>query len=112
MADIVNQYKARRPDNQTRATDPDNPDGNPDDDAAGFEADDDFLNGGSVSKVFDPSVEMYPEPYCSIVDKFTETCFEDSILELFGREGRLDREVFDQLTPESIVGKLNGDMVR
>jgi hypothetical protein len=25
----------------------------------------------------------------SIVDRFSETCFEDSILELFGKEGRL-----------------------
>jgi len=45
-----------------------------------FDNDDDFLDGGVDKKVFDPSVEMYPQPYCSIVDTFAETCFEDSIL--------------------------------
>jgi hypothetical protein len=68
--------------------------------------------GGSDSDVFDPSVSMYPQPYCSIVDKFTETCFEDSILELFGREGKLEEETFNQLTEEKILERINGNMVR
>jgi hypothetical protein len=33
--------------------------------------DDAFLNEGADSKVFDPSVSMYPQPYCSIVDQVT-----------------------------------------
>ena len=80
-------------------------------DVTRFDNDDDFLGGGD-NKVFDPSVDMYPQPYCSIVDTFAETCFEDSILELFGREGKLDAETFDNLTAQSIVDRINGNMVR
>lgn len=84
----------------------------PDNPVAYENDDDDFLNAGSDSRIFDPSVEMYPEPYCSIVDRFTETCFEDSILELFGREGKLEESSFDQLTSDAILERINGKMVR
>jgi hypothetical protein len=80
-------------------------------DVTNFDNDDDFLGGGE-QRVFDPSVEMYPHPYCSIVDTFAETCFEDSILELFGREGKLDAATFDNLTTRSIIDRINRDMIR
>ena len=73
--------------------------------------DDDFLGGGEL-KMFDPSVEFYPNPYCSIVETFSETCYEDSILELFGRDGTLEKEYFDQLTHQNIVDRINGNMIR
>ena len=73
--------------------------------------DDDFLGGGEL-KMFDPSVEFYPNPYCSIVETFSETCYEDSILELFGRDGTLEKEYFDQLTQQKIVDRINGNMIR
>jgi len=75
------------------------------------ESDDDFLYNGD-EKAFDPSVDYYPQPYCSIVNSFSETCFSDTILELFTKNGNLGEETFDVLTPETIFEKLNGDMIR
>uniref|UniRef100_A0A0K2U8Y5 SSD domain-containing protein n=1 Tax=Lepeophtheirus salmonis TaxID=72036 RepID=A0A0K2U8Y5_LEPSM len=36
------------------------------------------------------SVEAYPEPYCNIVDSMEETCFESSVLELWGDNGEYE----------------------
>ena len=84
---------------------------NPDESASPSEPEDDFFDDGD-QRAFDPSVEYYPQPYCSIVNSFSETCFSDSILELFSKNGNLEEGTFDVLSQDDIIQKLNGDMIR
>ena len=37
--------------------------------------------------------KFYPEPYCSLVDTAPTVCYEESLLELWARDGDLDRSV-------------------
>ena len=37
--------------------------------------------------------QLYPEPYCSLVDTAPTVCYEESLLELWARDGDLDRSV-------------------
>jgi hypothetical protein len=64
--DIVTRKKNENPDEKPENPEdkPDNPEDQPDN-PDGFGDDDEFLGGGSESdsRVFDPSVEMYPQPY-------------------------------------------------
>ena len=38
--------------------------------------------------------KFYPEPYCSLVDTAPTVCYEESLLELWARDGDLDRSVW------------------
>ena len=56
------------------------------------------------------SIELYPEPYCSIVVGMPRACFETSILELFGHNGDYDEEsdlTVDGLTDEKVLEVIN-----
>eukprot|EP00095_Tigriopus_kingsejongensis_P003543 maker-scaffold106_size358372-snap-gene-2.28 protein:Tk03543 transcript:maker-scaffold106_size358372-snap-gene-2.28-mRNA-1 annotation:"patched domain-containing protein 3-like" len=46
----------------------------------------------------DPSIDLYPEPYCSVVESMDSACFESTILELWGNGG-----VYDEKSDESIA---------
>ncbi len=57
------------------------------------------------------SVELYPDPYCNIVDKMQLACLELSILELWANEGQFDSqsdEAMESLTLEQVLDKING----
>ncbi len=64
LMDIVTRKKNENPEEKPEnpKDKPDNPEDQPDN-PDGFGDDDEFLGGGSDSRVFDPSVEMYPQPY-------------------------------------------------
>jgi hypothetical protein len=56
------------------------------------------------------SLELYPQPYCSVVSRMPLACFETSILELFGHNGEYDEETeatIDRLTDEDVLEAIN-----
>jgi len=56
------------------------------------------------------SLDLYPEPYCSIVVGMPLACFETSILELFGHDGEYDEETertVESLTDEEVLSAVN-----
>ena len=59
----------------------------------------------------DPSIELYPEKYCKIVDEVTEpTCLETSILEIWARNGFNSpeaEETISALTSQDILDGIN-----
>jgi len=58
----------------------------------------------------DLSVVLYPEPYCSMVQKMPTACFESSLLELWARDGKYDEQTEEDimnLTQEELLWKIN-----
>jgi hypothetical protein len=56
------------------------------------------------------SLELYPQPYCSLVGGMPRACFETSILELFGHDGAYDdvtAERMESLTDEEVLRIIN-----
>lgn len=56
------------------------------------------------------SLELYPQPYCSVVEGMPTACFETSILELFGNDGAYDDStdrLMASLTDEQVLEAVN-----
>ena len=51
--------------------------------------------------------KFYPEPYCSLVDTAPTVCYEESILELWAKDGDLDRDAIFSLSQEDIINTIN-----
>ena len=68
--------------------------------------DDDFMDENDF-KEKDPSVEYYPSPYCNLIEGFEKACYEFSILELWAENGYYEDSIFDQLTTDEILDKIN-----
>ena len=51
--------------------------------------------------------KFYPEPYCSLVDTAPTVCYEESLLELWTKDGVIDEEVIYNLTQEDIINTIN-----
>ena len=74
-----------------------------------FENDDDFENFENQTDA-DLSVEFYPEPYCTVYNSFDNICFEDSLLELFAQNGKLTRDMIENIeTSQDILDKINDE---
>lgn len=78
-----------------------------DDDDPFSDFNDGFVDDFQDSKVFDLSVEYYPEPYCSVFNSLENVCFEDSILELFAKNGQLSRDMIENLEDSDILKAIN-----
>ena len=61
---------------------------------------------------WDPSVSLYPEPYCTLASSMDTACLELSILELWGEEGEYggttDEEIAT-LTKDKILNMINSN---
>lgn len=63
-----------------------------------------------LSKAEFYSLELYPDPYCKMIEKMPKTCLEWSILELWGNEGAFDEASdleIEMLTKEKILERIN-----
>ena len=57
------------------------------------------------------SVELYPDPYCQMVDDLPLACLEMSLLELWANDGKYDSktdEEIENLTLDVVIEKVNG----
>ena len=50
---------------------------------------------------------FYPQPYCTLVDTAPTVCFEESLLELWAKDGNLDVETIFNLSQEDILNTIN-----
>ena len=55
----------------------------------------------------DVSLLFYPQPYCQFVSNARTVCFEESILELWGRDGVLEDDALHDLTLEDVLRDVN-----
>ena len=53
------------------------------------------------------SLLFYPQPYCQFVSNARTVCFEESILELWGRDGVLEDDALHDLTLEDVLRDVN-----
>ena len=98
-----------------------------DDDDSFFDDDeDDNLFGDNISygdgqdedSVFDfqapkdPSVSLYPYPLCTYYNQLSQACLEESLLELFGSDGDVNRDDIEKLTDKGIVDAVNNKTAR
>lgn len=63
----------------------------------------------------DPSVDLYPEPYCSVVESMDTACFETNILELWGFAGGFDQksdQLMANLQQDEILETINNKNMR
>ena len=51
--------------------------------------------------------KFYPEPYCTLVDTAPTVCFEESLLELWTKDGDLDMETIFSLSQNDILNTIN-----
>ncbi|QQP53856.1 Uncharacterized protein FKW44_006485, partial [Caligus rogercresseyi] len=75
-----------------------------------MEEEDEENSGADVSYPELLSVESYPEPYCGIVEGMEETCFESSLLELWGNNGEYDsssRNTLESSNSQDILNTVN-----
>ena len=55
----------------------------------------------------DVSLLFYPQPYCQFVSNARSVCFEESILELWAKDGALEDDAFNDLTLEEVLQEVN-----
>ena len=55
----------------------------------------------------DVSLLFYPQPYCQFVSNARSVCFEESILELWAKDGALEDDAFNDLTLEEVLKEVN-----
>lgn len=60
-----------------------------------------------VGEGVDPSVLFYPDPYCEIVAQMPTACFEESLLEIFAVDGAYNESIFETLTQEDVIRRVN-----
>ena len=62
------------------------------------------------SAEFDPSIVLYPDIYCPVVEAMPKACFEKSLLEIWGDQGNYteitDRRIAS-LTQQDIINAIN-----
>lgn len=63
--------------------------------------DDDFHDSG------DPLKDLYPTVLCQVLDELKTVCLEDSILELFGKDGNITLNNIDKLSNQEILNAIN-----
>ena len=51
--------------------------------------------------------KFYPEPYCALVSHTPTVCYEESLLELWAHQGRLDRDKIFSLDSQEIINTIN-----
>jgi hypothetical protein len=62
------------------------------------------------SAEFDPSVALYPDIYCPVVEEMPQACFEKSLLEMWGDQGEYSEKTEIQitsLTQQEIINAVN-----
>ena len=67
--------------------------------------------GFSLDLADEMNSKFYPEPYCSIVKQSPRVCYEESLLELWGNNGKFDKvsdKVIENITEEDILEAVNG----
>ena len=55
----------------------------------------------------DPLIAYYPSPLCSTFNGLERACWEDSILELFGKDGNISTNDMQNLTNNDILDAIN-----
>ena len=59
---------------------------------------------------FDPSVALYPDIYCPVVEAMPKACFEKSLLEMWGDQGEYSKKTemkIESLTQQEIINAVN-----
>jgi len=62
------------------------------------------------SAEFDPSVALYPDIYCPVVEAMPQACFEKSLLEMWGDKGEYSEKTevkIASLTQQEIINAVN-----
>ena len=62
------------------------------------------------SAEFDPSVALYPDIYCPVVEAMPKACFEKSLLEMWGEQGEYSEKTernIEKLTQQDIINAVN-----
>ena len=62
------------------------------------------------SAEFDPSVALYPDIYCPVVEAMPQACFEKSLLEIWGDQGEYSEKTdmkIASLTQQEIIDAVN-----
>ena len=55
----------------------------------------------------DPLIELYPTVICPVFSQLKTVCLEDSILELFGKNGNVTVNDIDKLSNQEILNAIN-----
>jgi hypothetical protein len=55
----------------------------------------------------DPLKDLYPTVLCPVFSKLKTVCLEDSILELFGKDGNVTVNDIDKLSNQEILNVVN-----
>ena len=77
-----------------------------DDSTDPWDEDDDFQDNS------DPLADLYPKFLCPIFNELETVCLEDSILELFAKNGKITQNDIVNLTNEEIVNIINTRNIR
>ena len=59
---------------------------------------------------FDPSVALYPDLYCPVVEAMPSACMERSLLEIWGHQGEYTKETeekIESLTQQDVINAVN-----
>ena len=73
-------------------------------------ADDDDEEEDAIER--DPLIDSYPKYLCPIFNGLNSVCLEDSILELFGKNGDITVNDTETLTNDEIINTINTRNVR